>query len=216
MKIQLIDPSKIRLHIDDVQIDDINIEKDYKHIPGIGHKLGRYILPDKVVERMKKLAYRSEEIQKEIGFNLCVNKHARLDDNSQLPITTGLTSIGDESEIRTMANPRQRCPPNTVHIGKFHTHPNADSANMSPGDVISMCEDDIACIGTHEEINCFVRKSGHAYREIQHKCEPLYDEIKKIKAQIKQHEKQKDKEKYIYDRQKFFQDHFKETKIEFI
>jgi len=203
MEIELYDKSEVESNI-------LQIEKEYKYIPGIGHKLGRYMLSDNILERMKKLTDRSIEINKEIGFTFCANEDFNITNSSQfIPISPGETCVGDECELI-----RQNCPQDKINIGGFHTHPPDNVPHMTYADANLAYENGIECIGTHKEISCFIRKSDYANEQIQKTLNSLYDKITKLNEQVELHSEKMDKENYIDHTRKFLRDNFKETKIE--
>jgi hypothetical protein len=189
-----------------------HMKREYKYIPGIGHKLGNYVLPDNILERMKKLTDRSQEVQKEVGFQFCTD--GNIDMNGNIPISTGMTCVGEKDCLTTIEKYRQQCPPNKIRIGEFHSHPNRYDANMSHPDANNAYMIGIECIGALKEINCFIRKSDRINEDIHDKFLSLYNEIEKRIYQVQKYEKRLSKEGFNEDKHKFFRDNFKETKIE--
>ncbi len=185
--------------------------KEYKYIPGIGHKLGNYILPEEIVERMKKLTERSKEIQKEIGFNLCIDKHVAINDN--IMISTGMTCIGEKGCLSTIRKHTQECPSDKIDVGGFHTHPNRDIAHMSHADAFGAYINGIECVGANKEINCFIRKNDLADEDTYNKFKTLYDKMEKIDHQIELRKKKLGEYDHTKIKNQFFQDHFNKTKI---
>ena len=72
----------------------------------------------------------------------------------------------------------------------------------------------IECIVTLEEINCFIRKNDHIDADTHNKFLSLYNEIEKRTYHVQKYEKRISKESFNKDKEKFFRDHFKESKID--
>lgn len=159
-------------------------EREFKHIPNIGYQLGYHILPNNIIERMKKLTSRSKEIGKEIGFKLCAEVNGSISN-----ISTGTTCIGTDSCIKTLDEKLQKCPKGKFHIGEFHTHPGNDEANMSAADASRAYVYGIECIGVDKEINCYIRKSEDINDKILDKFLFFNKRIQKIDKKIKKREK---------------------------
>jgi len=173
---------KLRTRESNEYIEIIDEVKEYKHIPDIGYKLGYHILPNNIIERMKKLTRRSKEIGKEIGFKLCteyLNPY----------ISTGMTCMGTDNCIKTLDKKRQGCPKGKYLIGDFHTHPGNDEANMSAADASRAYVYGIECIGVDKEINCYIRKSEDINDKILDKFLFFNKRIQKIDKKIKKREK---------------------------
>lgn len=185
--------------------------REYKHIPGKGYKLGSYILPEEIVERMKKLTERSKEIQKEIGFNLCASKRVAI--NNDIMISTGMTCVGEKGCLSTIRKHTQECPSDKIDIGGFHTHPNRDLANMSYADAFGAYINGIECVGANKEINCFIRKNYFADEDTYNKFRALHNKMEKMEHQIEQRKKKLDEDDHMKIKNQFFHDHFNKTKI---
>lgn len=188
-------------------INDVKFDINEKDI-STGKELGRYILPDKIIGRMKKLVERSDEINKEIGFKLCVDRDMLHED--KIPISTGMTCMGEEDCIRTFSHERSECPSNKIHIGGFHTHPNAKSIHMSAGDAITAYVLGLGCIGIQKEVSCFVKKRDD--ENIYLKLRYLSEEEDKDIRKIKQYEERTGRS-ISGEKRKFFSEHFQETNI---
>jgi len=185
-----------------IYADKIGTQKrEHEHTKDKGYQLGHLILSNGVVKRMKMLAKRSEDIHKEIGFNLCADKH-----DHNILITTGMTCVGSECEMTTQLEKRQECPPGKFRVGDFHTHPDSKTADMSHVDMRILYELGIGCIGTTKEINCFTRK-GHYDKDMEQHLRYLVNKIEKEQYQMRIiGENNKNK-------QKFFKDNFEEVTI---
>ncbi len=197
----------MKLEIYDISDVKINENEKDKYIP-TGKVLGRYNLPDKIIGRMKKLIERSDEINKEMGFKLCVDKDMRHEDN--IPISAGMTCMGEEDCIPTFSHERNKCPSNKIQIGGFHTHPNTYDIHMSAGDVLTAHIWGLECIGIKKEISCFLRKRDD--ENIYLKLRSMSEEENKEMLKIKQYE-ERTGHSTSREKRKFFSEHFQETII---
>lgn len=173
---------KLRARGSNEYVDIEYEEKEYKHIPDIGYKLGYNILPNNIIERMKRLTSRSEEIGKEIGFKLCTEYFNPY-------ISTGMTCIGTDSCITTLDEKRQGCPKGKYLIGEFHTHPGNYEANMSAADASRAYVYGIECIGIDKEISCYIRKSDDIDDKTLNKFQFFSNKIQKIEKKIEKRRK---------------------------
>lgn len=112
--------------------------------------LNSFILSDRVIEIMKQKLKKTEEIHKELGFNLC-----QIEGSNELQDDTHC--IGSECKI-TLA---KTCSVGTK-VGLFHTHPGNGTGTSDPSisDLHNAYYYGISCIGGVEDkrIRCDVRK----------------------------------------------------------
>lgn len=109
--------------------------------------INSFILTDNLIDIMKKNLKKSEEINKEIGFNLC-----QVDGNNDLKDEN--YHIGTEDSIYFSV----KCDIGKK-VGEFHTHPKGFS-QPSLNDLHNACSEGIECIGgaKDKKIVCYVRK----------------------------------------------------------
>jgi proteasome lid subunit RPN8/RPN11 len=115
-------------------------------------RLNYFILPDSVLQKMKKNIEESRIKDIEIGFNLCTENGNLHDEN---PCTGAQCSV----DIPKGCNKGR-------YVGLFHTHPHS-SSEPSIQDIANAYQIGINCIGSTEEknIKCYVRKDASPTRE---------------------------------------------------
>ena len=115
-------------------------------------KLNSFILPDNVIQKMKKNVEYSKFENIEFGFNLCNQKGQQIlhDENP---------CVGNECSIDIPKGCKEG-----EHVGLFHTHAGS-SSKPSIQDILNAYKLSINCIGSTEEkdIKCYVRK-GKTYK----------------------------------------------------
>lgn len=116
-------------------------------------KLNSFILPDNVVQKMKRSVEYSRIKDVEVGFNLCTNNRQQLHDEK---LCEGTECSVD---IPKACNEGE-------HVGLFHTHPHS-SSKPSIRDIANAYQFGIGCVGSVEEnnIKCYVRKDKTPKRE---------------------------------------------------
>jgi len=115
-------------------------------------KLNSFILPDNVIQKMKRKVEDSRIKDIEVGFNLCTENGNLHDENP----CTGTTCAVDIP--KGCAKGR--------HVGLFHTH-TYTSSEPSIQDIANTYQIGINCIGSTKEknIKCYVRKDAAPTRE---------------------------------------------------
>ena len=112
--------------------------------------LNSFILPDNIIETMKKRLIKTGKIHRELGFNLC-----KVEDSNELRDDTHC--IGSACEIALA----KACKIGKK-VGSFHTHPKNGKGRADPsiGDLQNAYYFGINCIGGEEDNNvkCYVRK----------------------------------------------------------
>lgn len=109
--------------------------------------LNSFILSDNIIEIMKQKLKKTEDIKKELGFNLC-----HIDDNNELKDDTHC--IGSECNM-----PLAKTCKIGNKVGTFHTHPKEDSIPSLP-DLWNGYFYGVECVGgtVDQKITCYVRK----------------------------------------------------------
>lgn len=118
-------------------------------------KLNSYILPDKVVQKMRSDLEDTKKVSLEIGFNLCTRD------------TTG--ELQDEMHCTgsscSLTGWKPGCESKGKHVGIFHTHPivpKVSKGESSPSmkDLIGAYRYGLMCIGGagDNKIKCLIRK----------------------------------------------------------
>lgn len=117
-----------------------------------------FVIPDEVVNMMRKKVEETKEKSVELGFGLC-----RLPNNV---IKTGEECIGDKCTLL----PKETCVTGS-YVGEFHTHPTA-STNPSIADLLHAYRNEAICVGSapEDKIKCFIR-AGSKDPIIQKKLE---------------------------------------------
>jgi hypothetical protein len=108
-------------------------------------KLNSFILPDSVIQKMKRKVEDSRLKDIEVGFNLCEENGILHDENP----CTGTECAVDIPKGCTRGK----------HVGLFHTH-SYTSSEPSIQDIANAYQFGINCVGSTEEkgIKCYVRK----------------------------------------------------------
>lgn len=112
-------------------------------------KLNSFILPDSVIQKMKKNVDNSRFENIEFGFNLCSD-----DQKGQKVLHDEKPCLGNECSVDIPIGCEKG-----EHVGLFHTHVTA-SSKPSIRDILNTYKMSINCIGSVEEdsIKCYVRK----------------------------------------------------------
>ena len=136
-------------NIDNIKIDVSNSNDiNFPHIISNKMILDSFILPIEVLNKMKDSIELSLSMNKEIGFNLCLNQNKLINDSQQ---------IGTKDEILTIRNCTKG-----KYIGKFHTHPPIGGGNsdLSFFDIANIYYDGFGCVGGTLDglIYCYIRK----------------------------------------------------------
>lgn len=112
--------------------------------------LNSFILPDNVIDTMKKKIIKTGQVRRELGFNLC-----QIEGSNELRDDTHC--IGSACEIALA----KACKIGKK-VGTFHTHPENGHGISKPslGDLKNAYYFGINCIGgeTDKKIQCYVRK----------------------------------------------------------
>lgn len=149
-------------------------------------RLNSFMLPDSVIQKMKRKVEDSRIKDIEVGFNLCTENGNLHDENP----CTGTECAVDIPKGCTRGK----------HVGLFHTHPHMNS-EPSIQDIANAYQIGINCIGSTEEkgIKCYVRKDAVStmenletivtalirYESPLHLSELPEEDIKNYKAWIK-------------------------------
>lgn len=139
-------------------------------------KLNSFILPDSVLQEMKRKVEYSRIKDIEIGFNLCV-ENGNLHDENPCTGTACAVEIPKGCIIGR-------------HVGIFHTHPSA-SSEPSIQDILNAYQMGMNCIGSVKEksIKCYIRKDAVPIREdletILHLSKIPEKDIRNYKALMK-------------------------------
>ncbi len=138
--------------------------------------LNSFILPDKIIDIMKQKIKKTEEIKKELGFNLC-----KIENNNELIDDTHC--IGTECTM-----PLSKTCKTGIKVGTFHTHPGEDSEPSFP-DLWNGYYNGIECIGgvTDKKIACYVRKDKERNPEINKIFAINSERFKSLRAEKKHH-----------------------------
>jgi hypothetical protein len=112
-------------------------------------KLNSFILPDSVIQKMKKNVEYSRFENIEFGFNLCSDNQ-----KGQKLLHDEKPCLGDQCSVDIPKG----CDKGE-HVGLFHTHATA-SSKPSIRDILNAYKLSINCIGSVEEdsIKCYMRK----------------------------------------------------------
>ena len=115
-------------------------------------KLNSFILPDSVIQKMKRNVEDSRTKDIEVGFNLCAENGNLHDENP---------CVGTECSVDIPKGCTRG-----KHVGLFHTHSNT-SSEPSIQDIANAYHIGINCIGSTEEkcIKCYIRKDATHARE---------------------------------------------------
>jgi hypothetical protein len=122
-------------------------------------KLNSYILPDKVIQKMRSDIEDTKKIGLEIGFNLCTKDTTEeLQDEKRC--------VGSYCKLTSW---EPGCQSKGKHVGIFHTHPmipkiSKGDSSPSMSDLIGAYQYGIMCIGGagDNKIQCSVRKDKDA------------------------------------------------------
>ena len=122
-------------------------------------KLNSYMLPDKVIQKMRSDIEDTKKISLEIGFNLCTkNTTEELQDEKHC---TGSSC--------SLTGWKPGCESKGKQVGTFHTHPivpKISSGDSSPSitDLVAAYQYGIMCVGGagDNKITCLVRKDKEA------------------------------------------------------
>jgi hypothetical protein len=134
------------MEVIDIPLDIDKLKKylELVNLPGI--RLGQYILPINVVQRMKDIIIEGEESGTEIAYDLCADK------NNVIKATNKIRW----EEARYVV-PVAQCGINETLVGSFHTHSHAElKVDPSLPDLLSTFGK-LMCIGARTEIKCFLR-----------------------------------------------------------
>lgn len=109
-------------------------------------KLNSFVLPDNIVQKMKKNVDYSRFENIEFGFNLCSDNQKVLHDEKPC--------LGNECSVSIPKGCEKG-----EHVGIFHTHASS-SSKPSILDILNAYKLSINCIGSTEEkgIKCYIRK----------------------------------------------------------
>jgi proteasome lid subunit RPN8/RPN11 len=109
--------------------------------------LNSFVLTDNIIETMKQKLKKTENIQRELGFNLC-----HVEGSNELKDDTHC--IGTECSI-----PLEKTCKVGKKVGTFHTHPTGDST-PSLADLWGGYYYGVECIGSisDKKIACYIRK----------------------------------------------------------
>ena len=123
-------------------------------------KLNSFILPDSVIQKMKKNVDYSRFENIEFGFNLCSDSN-NLEDQKGQEGQKGQKLLHDEKQClgnECSIDIPKGCEKGD-HVGLFHTHAGS-SSKPSILDILNAYKLSINCIGSTEEnnIKCYVRK----------------------------------------------------------
>lgn len=114
-------------------------------------KLNSFILPDSVIQKMKKNVEYSRFENIEFGFNLCSDNQ-----KDQKILHDEKPCLGNECSVDIPKGCEKG-----EHVGIFHTHASS-SSKPSIRDILNAYKLSINCIGSTEEdsIKCYVRKDN--------------------------------------------------------
>lgn len=137
--------------------------------------LNSSILPDSVIEIMKKKLVKTEKVRRELGFNLC-----QVEGSNQLQDDTHC--IGSDCRIAL----EKTCKVGKK-VGLFHTHPGNGEGTSGPSlsDLENAYYYGMNCVGgaTDKKIKCYVRKdkefSTKDYKTIRYYREK-YSHLSKV------------------------------------
>lgn len=118
-------------------------------------KLNSFILPDSVIQKMKRNVEDSRIKDIEVGFNLCAENGNLHDENP----CVGIECAVDIPKGCTRGK----------YVGLFHTHPH-NSSEPSIQDIANAYQIGINCIGSTEEknIKCYIRKDTiHTRKDLE-------------------------------------------------
>lgn len=124
-------------------------------------KIDSYILPNKVIEKMKEQIDKTMSTGTEHAFSLCSKTDNIIVDRKHCE--------GERCQMTMEIG----CEKDEELVGFYHTHPHSSDAQISPGDIKVICEAGkekngeivpirlIACVGspTGNKINCFIKKT---------------------------------------------------------
>lgn len=116
--------------------------------------LNSFIISDKIIDIMKQKLKKTEEIKKELGFNLC-----KIENSNELIDDTHC--IGTECTM-----PLTNTCKTGTKVGTFHTHPDSDSEPSFP-DLWNGYHFGTECIGgtSDKKIVCYIRKDKDLNQE---------------------------------------------------
>jgi len=139
-------------------------------------KLNSYILPDKVIQKMRSHLEDSKKIGLEIGFNICTKDTTEELQDERYCVGSSCSLTGW----------KPGCESKGKHVGIFHTHPivpKISKGDSSPSmvDLIGAYRYGIMCIGgaRDNKIQCSIRKD----KEVDIKT------IMSIRADVEKYEK---------------------------
>ena len=122
-------------------------------------KLNSYILPDRLIQKMRTDIDNTKKISLEIGFNLCTK-----DMTNELQDERHCTGSSC-----SLTGWRPGCESKGKHVGIFHTHPiipkiSKGDSSPSMSDLISAYQYGVMCVGGagDDKITCLVRKDKEA------------------------------------------------------
>ena len=139
-------------------------------------KLNSYILPDKVIQKMKTDIEETKKLGIEIGFNLCTKDMTEeLQDEKHC--------VGSSCKLTGW---KPGCESKGKHVGIFHTHPivpkiSKGDSSPSMSDLTGAYQYGIMCVGgaRDNKIQCSIRKD----KEVDIKT------IRSIRADVEMYEK---------------------------
>jgi hypothetical protein len=136
--------------------------------------LNSFIISDKIIEIMKQELKKTEDIHKELGFNLC-----HIDGNNELKDDTHC--IGTNCSIHFA----KACKIGNK-VGTYHTHTKSDST-PSLSDLWNGYFYGVECIGgtTDQKITCYVRKDKTRDPDINKVFAANADRFSSLKADKK-------------------------------
>jgi hypothetical protein len=122
-------------------------------------KLNSYILPDKIIQKMRSDVEDTKKMGLEIGFNLCIKDTTEeLQDEKRC--------VGSSCKLTGW---KPGCQSKGKHVGIFHTHPMVPKISKgytspSMSDLIGAYQYGIMCIGGagDNKIQCSIRKDKEA------------------------------------------------------
>ena len=122
-------------------------------------QLNGYILPDSIIDKMKRFKTSSDKANKESCFSLCIDNQNRN------------VNISDKNNIITSRSPykgkmcssiiRPRCGHEETPVGIFRTYPREEYAKIEDKDIRIAYQYGIMCVASQNEITCITRKGDY-------------------------------------------------------
>jgi len=119
--------------------------------------LNSFILPDNVIETMKKKLEKSGQVHRELGFNLC-----QIEDSNELRDDTHCIGSACEIVLAGVCKTGKK-------VGIYHTHPENGKGTSDPSlsDLENGYYYGMNCVGgqTDKRVKCYVRKDKEINRK---------------------------------------------------